>query len=120
MKISTLLGMSSAYCMLFTFCMMPIIWLVVGLYFDKKYKGIYNPVARLSILSGLARAIQYSRLIVFGKHFQNKYWRVVFGNYDLKKEARVIDKIVAYPFVISLILACGLGIVSFPLKWLGY
>ena len=90
-----------------TLCAMPLSWFTIGPHYDKILKRVYNPMNAASHFPRLGRAVQYSALVVLGKGMRKSLDRAIFGEYDFRKDARWIDKLVAYliwiPFGISCI-----------------
>ncbi len=78
-------------------------------YLNKKLglKKLYNPLGQ-DFLMG-SSSIQYATMIVFNKRTRKSYYtRAVFGSTELRANARFIDKLLSFSFVI---LACGGGII---------
>ena len=81
----------------------PLFWLISGRYFDNTlgFKKVYNPFAKGNILPGfLMRSGQYATMIVFHRGAKHSYDRMVFGEVDFRKQARPIDVITAFAFVL--------------------
>lgn len=121
MTASYLVGFIGAVFWVAGFVQMPLVWIVIGLYYDKKFKSSFNPLQKGNLLpKGLMRAGQYSILVLFGKGMRKSYDRMVFGDYDFRKDARLIDKIVAYMFWCSFASGIILAVISMILKAIGY
>ena len=86
------------------FILWPLFWLISGRYFDNTlgFKKVYNPFAKGNILPGfLMRSGQYATMIVFHRGAKHSYDRMVFGEVDFRKQARPIDVITAFTFVVT-------------------
>jgi hypothetical protein len=80
--------------------MLPLSFITVP-YLNKKLglKKLYNPLGQDFLIG--SPSIQYATMIVFNKRTKkSSYTRSVFGAIDLQENARLIDKILSYLFVI--------------------
>lgn len=120
MVISNFLQILGAYLTLIGLLMLPVVRVVIGRHYDKKFKGRYNPIGKGGLFPGFMRAGQYSVLVIFGKGMRKSYDRMVFGDYDFRKDARLIDKIVAYLTWIPFASGCVLCVIGLIVQWVGY
>jgi hypothetical protein len=98
-------------------CMVPAVCFIVGPHFHKMFKNKYDPYDVAFDFPKFGRAGRYSFMIVFGNGMKRSINRIVYGNFNFRQHARLIDKIISfiawYAFIIGLIAAglamiCGL------------
>ena len=120
MDILIILGKTSAYSFFLFWIMVPAVWLVVGRRFNKIFKNKYDPADAAYDVPSLGRAGRYSLFIIFGKGMRGSFNRIVYSNYDFRKNARLIDKIVSYlmwiPFMLSMFTGMLYGICWLAIK----
>ena len=121
MVISNFLQILGAYLTIAGLLMFIVVWFTIGPHYDKKFKNTFNPLQKGNLApKSFMRAGQYSILVIFGKGMRKSYDRMVFGNYDFKKDARLIDKIVAYLTWIPFASGCVLCVIGLIVQWVGY
>ena len=100
--------------MLFAIIMMIPVGFVVGRHFDRWFKNTYNPFINnnwMYPLKTISRGWQYSILVVFHKGMKKSYDRMIFGDFDFREHARLIDKFVSFAFVGTFVIGVFFGVI---------
>ncbi len=107
-------GYISAYSMLIAIIMMIPVGFIVGRHFDKWFKDTYNPLFEhnwLYPIKSIGRGMQYANLVVFKKGMKKSYDRMIFGDFDFRAHARIVDKIFSFLFVSTFLMGCFFGVI---------
>lgn len=85
------------------FILMPIVWIITVPYYDKVLglNKIYNPLFDVfGVIKGSFKAVWYGGLVVLHKGMKKSIELRVYGDLDFNHCARLIDKIICYPFFV--------------------
>jgi hypothetical protein len=86
---------------------LPIVRMITVPYYDNKLnlKNVYNPISEVyTFTKSFYKATFYGCLVVLHKGMKKSIERSVYGDMDFNEKARLIDKIICYPFFV---LFCG-------------
>lgn len=115
-------GQFGGLILLIGFVILPINWWITTRYYDNKlgFKKIYNPLR--SKWFPFMVTMQYASLIVFKRGAKKSLDRFIFKEINFRKKARIIDKILAFEFVILVyggILICLVSVfLSYIFKYI--
>ena len=86
----------------YMFFMWPFLYFNLVRSLDKKIteKNTFFLEEGLSFISVLYRAIQYSSLIVFPGQMKKEYYKLIYGEFDFRKNTTIFQKLLAFTFYI--------------------
>ena len=108
-------GYISAYSMLFAIIMIIPTGIIVGRHFDKWFKKTYNPFISTNWMypcKTIGRGMQYAILVIFRKGMKKSYDRMIFGDFDFRAHARLIDEIFSFMLIVPFFIGCFFGIIN--------
>ena len=118
MSILSILQSVGALCFLFSLTVHPLVWIIIGPYYDKIFKDICDPTQNYALFfPRLWRATTYSLMLVFGYGTKRSIYKLIYHDYNFCNDSRLRDRIIAYlvwvPIIIMLI--CFLLIIALNL-----